>query len=226
MAKLVIKKESGFSFLMKTLVAVILMTALALPAFAQQAKKAGAGKQPAMKKGDMASRMRPPLKKVPAYYVIGPSDILEVAVWREDALSRTDVLVRPDGRISMPLLDDVMAAGLTPMQLKLVITKRLKQFVEAPKVYITVANPRSHYFAVIGNAAKPGHFEMLTPTTVLQALSQAGGYNEWADKDETVILRGVGEDQVRIPFEYSEVVSGDKMEQNILLEPGDVILVP
>lgn len=166
------------------------------------------------------------IRKVPPYYVIGPSDVLEVAVWREDALSRTDVLVRPDGRLSMPLLDDVMAAGRTPMQLKLIIAKKLKQFVEAPKVYITVANPRSHYFAVMGNVAKPGYYPMLTPTTVLQALAKAEGFNEWADKDDTVVLRGVGTEQKRHPFEYSEVISGEKLEQNILLEPGDVVLVP
>lgn len=167
-----------------------------------------------------------PKPKIPESYIIGPSDILEVTVWREDSLSRTDVLVRPDGRISMPLLDDVLAAGRTPMQLKLILTKKLKKYVEAPKVYITVQNPRSHYFSVLGNVMKPGRYEMLTPTSVLEALAQAEGFNEWADKDEVVVLRGKGDEQQRMEFDYPAVVKGEKMEQNIVLQPGDVIIVP
>ncbi len=160
------------------------------------------------------------------YYKIGPSDLLEIIVWREVAISRTDVLVRPDGRISLPLVDDVVAAGLTPMELKDIVAKNLRRYVEAPQVYITVKEPRSQGCSVIGNVQKAGRYLMLSPTNVLQALSLAGGFNEWAHKDDIVIIRGTGARQQRLPFEYSEVVSGKRPEQNIRLLPGDVIVVP
>ena len=160
------------------------------------------------------------------YYKIGPSDLLEIIVWREVALSRTDVLVRPDGRISLPLVDDVVAAGLTPMELKDIVAKHLRRYIEAPQVYVTVKEPRSQGCSVIGNVQKAGRYLMLSPTNVLQALSLAGGFNEWAHKDDIVIIRGTGARQRRMPFEYSEVISGKKPEQNIRLLPGDVIVVP
>ncbi len=160
------------------------------------------------------------------YYKIGPSDVLEVIVWREVAISRNDVLVRPDGRISLPLVDDVVAAGLTPMELKDVITKNLRRYIESPQVYVTVKEPRSQGCSVLGNVQKPGRYLMLSPTNVLQALALAGGFNEWAHKDDVVIIRGTGTKQRRLPFEYSEVISGQKPEQNIRLQPGDVVVVP
>jgi polysaccharide export outer membrane protein len=168
---------------------------------------------------------KPVAQKEPIYR-IGPSDLLEIITWREDMLTRKDVLVRPDGRISMPLTDDIMAAGLTLMQLKYRITKALSHFLEAPQVYVVLTNPRHWEFSIVGNVRKEGTYQMLRPTDVLQALALAGGYNEWADKDETFILRGVGPRQKRFPFEYSEVISGEKREQNIILKPGDVIIVP
>ena len=159
-------------------------------------------------------------------YIIGPSDVLEVLVWREPNISRADVVVRPDGKISLPLLDDVQAAGLTPMELKRRITAKLAEYIEAPQVYIMVRKPASHFFCVLGNVTRPGQYPMLRPTTVLQALAAARGFNEWAHKDEIIIVRGYGESQRVFRFNYSEVVSGEAMDQNILLEPGDVIVVP
>ena len=159
-------------------------------------------------------------------YLIGPSDILEVLVWREDSLSRTEVLVRPDGRITMPLVDDAQAAGLTPMQLKAILIDRLRKFVEAPKVYVTVKNPRSHTFSILGNVIKAGNYPMLKPTNVLQALALAEGFNEWANKSKVVVIRGSEAAAKRLPFNYEEVVAGETMEQNIILKPGDVIIVP
>ncbi len=160
------------------------------------------------------------------YYKIGPSDILEIIVWKESAVSRSDVLVRPDGRISLPLVDDVLAAGLTPMELKEVVTRQLGKFLEMPQVFITVKDPASQTCSVLGNVKRPGRYKMLTPTNVLQALALAGGFNEWAHKDDVIILRGTGKDLKRLPFVYSEVVSGKKKEQNIRLQPGDVVIVP
>jgi len=167
-----------------------------------------------------------PLVQQEPIYRIGPSDILEIITWREEQLTRKDVLVRPDGRISLPLTDDIMAAGLTLMQLKYRITKALSHYLEAPQVYIMLTNPRHWEISVLGNVRKEGNFQMLKPTDVMQALAMAGGFNEWADKDEVFILRGIGPRQQRFLFEYSEVITGEKREQNIILKPGDIIVVP
>ncbi|MCF8034409.1 MAG: polysaccharide export protein [Desulfarculaceae bacterium] len=170
--------------------------------------------------------VKKPVSQKEPIYRIGPSDILEIHTWRETMLTRQNVLVRPDGRISMPLTDDIMAAGLTLMQLKYRITKALSHYLEAPQVYVILTDPRHFEFSVLGNITRQGQYQMLKPTDVLQALAMAGGFNEWADKDDIFILRGVGPRQKRFPFEYSEVISGEKREQNIILEPGDVIIVP
>lgn len=167
-----------------------------------------------------------PLVQQEPIYRIGPSDILEIITWREEQLTRKDVVVRPDGRISLPLTDDIMAAGLTLMQLKYRITKALSHYLEAPQVYIMLTNPRHWEISVLGNVRKEGNFQMLKPTDVMQALAMAGGFNEWADKDEVFILRGIGPRQQRFLFEYSEVITGEKREQNIILKPGDIIVVP
>ena len=167
-----------------------------------------------------------PLVQQEPIYRIGPSDLLEIVTWRENELTRKDVLVRPDGRISLPLTDDIMAAGLTLMQLKYRITKALSHYLEAPQVYVVLTNPRHWEISVLGNVKKEGSFQMLKPTDVMQALAMAGGFNEWADKDEVFILRGIGPRQQRFLFEYSEVINGEKREQNIILKPGDIIVVP
>jgi polysaccharide export outer membrane protein len=159
-------------------------------------------------------------------YRIGPSDILEIVVWREDALTRKDVLVRPDGRLSMPLADDVVAAGQTPMELKEAITKSLERYIASPKVYVMVNNPRSHSFSVLGNVVKSGDYPLLAATSLMQAITAAGGFNDWASKDDIVVLRGKGVNQKRLPFKYSEVIAGKNPMQNLELEPGDIIIVP
>ncbi len=159
-------------------------------------------------------------------YRIGPGDVLEVTVWREDQLTRSELLVRPDGRISLPLVDDVQAAGLTPMELKQAVTKALKRYLEAPQVFVEVKKPESQFFCVLGNVNKPGRYEMLTPINVLQALAMAEGFNQWAKKDDIVILRSGKKGQQRLRFEYYEVIEGNKMSQNITLQPGDVVVVP
>jgi polysaccharide biosynthesis/export protein len=159
-------------------------------------------------------------------YRIGPSDLLEIVVWREDALTRRDVLVRPDGRLSMPLADDVVAAGQTPMELKEAITKSLERYIAAPKVYVMVNNPRSHSYSVLGNVLKAGEYPLLAAMNVLQGISAAGGFNDWASKDDIVLLRGKGAAQTRTPVKFSEVVAGKNPMQNIELQPGDIIIVP
>lgn len=167
-----------------------------------------------------------PMPHMEKEYIIGPGDLLEVTVWREQALSRTDLLVLPDGTIAMPLIDNVPAGGKTTTELKEYIQTALEKFVDAPRVYITVKKPDSHAFNILGNVTDPGRYTMVSPTTIMQGIAIAKGFNEWASKDNTVIIRGYGEDQIVIPFEYSEVISGEKVDQNIILRPGDTIVVP
>ncbi|MFH1060910.1 MAG: polysaccharide biosynthesis/export family protein [Pseudomonadota bacterium] len=162
----------------------------------------------------------------PVPYRIGPGDTLEVVVWREEAVTRSDILVRPDGRISMPLVDDITAAGMTPMELKELLTKTLSKLIETPYVYVIIRDPYSYSFSVIGNVKQPGRFTLLTPTNVLQAIAEAEGFNEWAHKDDIVIMRGRGPSQTRLPFSYSDVLSGKNLNQNIEIKPGDVVIVP
>lgn len=159
-------------------------------------------------------------------YLIGPGDILEVIVWREEAVSRSELLVRPDGKITMALIDDIQAAGRTPMELKAALTEAFKKYLTAPQVYVTLKASEGNWFSVLGNVNEPGRHHMLAPTTVLQAIAQAKGFNEWASKNNVVIIRGTPPNQQRFEFDYSDVIDGDNIEQNIRIWPGDVIIVP
>jgi polysaccharide export outer membrane protein len=158
-------------------------------------------------------------------YVIGPEDELIVNVWRETDLSRT-VPVRPDGRISLPLLNDVQASGLTPMQLGAEITTRLKKFIADPQVTIIVSHVNSQRIFIVGEVNRGGAFTLVPNMTVLEALSSAGGCSPFAKQTKIYILRVENGREVRHPFNFKEVLSGRRMEQNILLKAGDTIVVP
>jgi len=158
-------------------------------------------------------------------YVIGPTDVLEIQVWKEPNLSRT-VPVRPDGKITLPLLDDVQAAGLTPLELKAKLEKELAKFVENPVVSVSVQEIHSKNIYVLGRVATPGAFPLQQGLTVLQALSLAGGLAEWADEKNIVIIRTENGKQKKIKFNYSRVSKGKDLDKNILLKPGDTIIVP
>jgi len=157
-------------------------------------------------------------------YVIGPDDQLNVNVWKEQELSGA-VPVRPDGKISMPLLNDVQAAGLTPMQLAADITEKLKKFVSEPRVTVTVTNIQSKRVFLVGQL-KAGAFPLLPDMTVLQALSAAGCCSEFAKTTKIYVLRNENGKQVKYPFNFKEALKGNHPEQNILLKPGDTIVVP
>jgi polysaccharide export outer membrane protein len=158
-------------------------------------------------------------------YIIGPTDVLEIHVWREPDLSRT-IPVRPDGKITLPLLNDVQASGLTPLELKAGIEKRLAEFVESPTVSVAVLEIHSKNIFVLGQVESPGQYPLQQDLTVLQALSLAGGLAEWADKGDVVILRKENGKQSRIKFDYKNVSKGKHLEKNIVLQPGDTIIVP
>jgi len=156
-------------------------------------------------------------------YRIGPEDVLAIAVWNNEAMSRV-VPVRPDGKISLPLLDDVQAAGLTPMQLREAIAKRLSEYVPSPSVSVIVTDVRSFKVAVIGEVTRPARYELKSRASVLDVLALAGGFNQFANRSRLVVLRTEGDKQLRIPFNYNRVVAGE--EENVYLRPNDIILVP
>jgi len=160
-----------------------------------------------------------------ADYLIGPEDVLQINVWKETDIS-SSVPVRPDGKVSLPLLNDVQAAGLTPMQLSAEIAQRLKEFIQEPRVTVIVTAMNSRRAYVMGKVARQGAVLLVSNLTVLQALSAAGGPVQFANTKKIYILRDAGGKQVKLPFDYAAVIKGKNPEQNINLKPGDTIVVP
>ena len=157
-------------------------------------------------------------------YVIGADDTLHISVWKEPDLTET-LPVRPDGKISMPLLNDITAAGLTPLQLRDTITDRLKKYVSDPRVTVVVTGMNSRRVFVTGEVTHTGPMTLLPHMTMLQALAQAG-FTQFANPKATYLLRNENGKQQKLPFNYKEVVKGNHPEQNIELKPGDTIVVP
>jgi polysaccharide export outer membrane protein len=158
-------------------------------------------------------------------YRVGPEDVLEIAVWHEDALKK-EALVRPDGGISYPLIGELQAAGKTVLEIREEIAKRLEKFIPDAVVSVTIVKIGSQRVYVVGKVNKPGEFPVGRYVDVLQALSMAGGLTSFADSNDIRIMRREGERQVALPFEYGRVVRGEKLEQNIQLRAGDVVVVP
>jgi polysaccharide export outer membrane protein len=160
----------------------------------------------------------------PAGYIIGTDDLLSIRFWADTQLS-TDVVVRPDGKISVPLLNDVQAAGLTPEQLNQALEKAASKFIADPDATVIVREVRSRKVYVLGQVARPNPVPLNTDMNVLQVLTAVGGLLEYADKDNIVILRVENGREQRLKFNYNEVVRGKKTQQNILLQPGDTVIV-
>ena len=161
---------------------------------------------------------------MPVDYVIGVEDVLSVVFWREKDMS-ADVVVRPDGKISLPMLNDVTAAGLTPEALATVVAKAGAKFVRDAGATVIVKEIRSRKIYIIGEVAKPGTFQLGSEMTVLQALGEAGGFIEGANKSDVAIVRNEGGKEQRFKFNYNDVVKGKNPAQNIRLLPGDTIIV-
>src|SRR5690349_13822674 len=158
-------------------------------------------------------------------YKIGPQDVLRIDVWREDQLTRT-VPVRPDGKITLPLLNDIQASGLTPMELAGVIREELKKFITNPQVTVSVSEINSRRIYVNGEVNKSGAYQLIPHMTVLQALSGSGGFTAFARIKNIYVLRNENGKPVKIPFNYKQAITGKNPEQNIELQPGDVVVVP
>lgn len=157
-------------------------------------------------------------------YVIGATDVLQINVWKEPDVSST-VTVRPDGKISMPLVADVQASGQTPEALSKELTEKLSKFISAPKVTVVVQQANSHKIFVVGQVLRPGSYSLLPNMTVLQAISTAGGVSEFGNAKKTMVLRTENGKQTKYPFDYKSAIKGD-VKQIFELKAGDTILVP
>jgi polysaccharide export outer membrane protein len=158
-------------------------------------------------------------------YVIGPEDVLAIYVWKEEAFSRT-VPVRMDGKISLPLIDDVQAAGFTARQLKDVLTNKLKEFVENPNVSVTIVEANSFKIFVTGQVKSPGVYRLKSETSLLEFIALVGGFTDWANQKKILIIRREGGKEKRMTINYKKIVSGKDPNSNIILKAGDTIIVP
>ena len=162
----------------------------------------------------------------PSDYVIGPEDVLQVSVWKNETLSRV-VPVRPDGKISLPLLHDVQASGLTAMQLRDKISRALGEFMPNPEVSVIVTDVRSFRVSVMGEVQRPGVLLLKSSTTVLEAIAMAGGFRDFASPSKIVVVRKDPNGQTqKIPFNYNRAIKNGETEDNLYLKTGDVIVVP
>jgi polysaccharide export outer membrane protein len=159
-------------------------------------------------------------------YRIGPGDVLGVEVWKEPDASSPSAPVRPDGKISVAMLGEVPAAGLTPAELENVLAAKYREFIRGARVTLTVKEINSQKVYLIGEVKKEGPVRLQAPITVLQALAEAGGVTDYAKRRKIYILRSAQDRQFILPFDYDAVVRGEKMEQNIVLAAGDTIIVP
>ena len=158
-------------------------------------------------------------------YQLGSEDVVEVLVWKEPDLSKV-VTVRPDGKISIPLVGDTQASGLTAEELKANIQEALTAYVDGPTVSVTVLETNSMKFFVQGEVNSPGPYPLKSNYTILQAISLAGGFTEWADRKKIVVYRREGEREMSIAVNYEKITSNDDPGQNIVVKRGDTILVP
>jgi polysaccharide export outer membrane protein len=162
---------------------------------------------------------------VPRDYVIGVDDVLEVMFWKDKDLSR-DVVVRPDGKIALQLLNEVQAAGLTPEQLRDVLLTEAKRFIEDPSVAVNVKQINSRKVFITGMVEKPGMYPLTSSMSVLQLISIAGGLKEFAKKKDIVVMRHDRGAQLAYPFNYADILKGKRLAQNMILRPGDTVVVP
>lgn len=160
-------------------------------------------------------------------YIIGPEDVIEVSVWKSPDLSMT-IMVRPDGMISLPLIGDIGASSRTAKELKKEIEQKLTEYKQDPIVSIIVKETNSQAIYVTGEVARPGKYPLRSETTIVQAITLAGGFTQWADKDQIVIIRKspMNPEGNRFTLKYSDIVSGKNMKANILLKAGDTVIIP
>jgi polysaccharide export outer membrane protein len=200
----------------RLLMLLVAATCLPAPSWAQESPS------PAVATADAAAAAR--ATDVSAEYQIGPEDVLDISVWKNPELSRK-VPVRPDGKVSLPLVNDIQAAGLTPGELRKQLTSRLAEFVPTPEVAVIVQEVQSLKVAVVGAVKTPGRFMLKSPATVLECIALAQGLTEFASRERIVVLRQNGSTTTRIPFNYRKVADGSDQD-NFFVKAGDIIVVP
>jgi polysaccharide export outer membrane protein len=172
-----------------------------------------------------AKMVDPRAAEMAAAYQIGPEDLLDISVWKNVELSRV-VPVRPDGKVSLPLVNDIQAAGLTPSELRDQITTKLAEYIPAPEVSVMVREVHSRKVAVVGAVKMPGRYEMKSPMTVLEAIALAQGLTDFASRDRIVVLREVNGKTTQLPFNYRKIGDDGSPQQNFFLRAGDIVVVP
>jgi polysaccharide export outer membrane protein len=200
------------------------VTALTASAYGQTAPATAATPAPAAAAADPAAAAASAVP-LPADYVIGPEDVLSIVYWRDKDMTG-EVTVRPDGKISLPLLNEVQAAGLTPPQLRDRLLDESKRYIEDPNITVVVRQINSRKVFITGEVSKPGPYALSAPTTVLQLIALAGGLREFADAKKIMIVRTDQGKPVSLPFNYKDVTEGKNLKQNIELKPGDTVVVP
>jgi len=209
---------------------VLAFCLMAMPAFVI-AQQAGPGTDKVEKKATVpkaelqAKQATAQVAADSGTYVIGPEDVLYIYIWKEETLSRT-VPVRMDGMISIPLVDDVKAAGLTPLQLKERLLTKLREYVETPDVTVVVTEANSYKVYVQGEVRNPGVVILRTETSLVQLIVKAGGFTDWADKKNITIIRKEGGKDNRIRVNYKKIIDGDEGANDIILKSGDIIVIP
>lgn len=168
---------------------------------------------------------REDINPVPNDYIIGEEDVLTITIWKEHDLSGT-MVVRPDGKITVPLVGEINVVGMKPLQLQTLLEDKLKPFITVPQVSISVNQINSRKIYLIGQVVREGSFPINSSLTILQVLSAAGGLRDFAKKKKIYILRKQGDEEIRFPFDYDAAIHGRNREQNILVQPGDTIVVP
>lgn len=215
-----ISKDRSFFRIRSALIALVAALMMVLSLSAQETTPtAETPKEP----GPISERLDPTetVGVDPNSYRVGAGDQIGISVWREPELTRRQT-VRPDGKISMPLVGDFDVDGLTPSEIQLELTKQLKEFVLNPNITVEVLAVRSKKFTVTGEVGRPGSYPLTGPTTVLDALTNAGGFRDFANRKKIVIIRG----EERLKFNYNDVIKGKNREQNIQIMDGDLVVVP
>ena len=207
----------------------VLSAMVALSAMAQEPKKTTdtpPGESVSASKGAQPASGQSGSQVDNKTYVIGGNDVLDIDVWKEKEISRA-IPVRPDGKISLPLIGEIQASGMTPLQLQDDITQRLKGFLANPEVTVIVADPRSHHFNMVGQVAKPGAYPLTESMTVLDGIVLAGGFRDFAKQTKIYVLRVMADGtRAKLPFNYKDAIKGKNPQNNIALKPGDTIVVP
>jgi len=204
-----------------SLVVVVAMSSAVIA----QAQKPGATAQSMPAAAVAAAAPRPTDPVVPPGYVIGTDDLLSIVYWKDKDMS-ADAKVRPDGRIALPLINEVQAAGLTPEQLQKRLTEESKKFMEDASITVVVREINSRRVFITGEVNKPGPYPLTSSTTVIQLISLAGGLRDYANAKNIMIMRSEAGRQVALKFNYKDVASGKNLAQNVELRPGDTVVVP